>query len=213
MGESRQSYLVAATSAMSLLRDPAVAAAWDKPSALTEFSVGGLAGHLAHQIVRVRDALAADNGATQEPIGLLEHFTRSPWVQAGLDHESNVFVRRGGEAAAADGAAALVERTQTLLDLLTAALPAEPADRVVHLPWADWSLTLDDFVLTRLVELVVHSDDLAASVGVETPALPESVIEPVVELLARLAVHRHGATAVIRTLSRAERAPATISAF
>jgi hypothetical protein len=50
-------------------------------------------------------------------------------------------------------------------------------------------------------------------VGIETPALPESVIEPVVDLLARLAVHRHGATAVIRTLSRAERAPATISAF
>ncbi|MGP3919156.1 maleylpyruvate isomerase N-terminal domain-containing protein [Nonomuraea sp. 10N515B] len=213
MGESRQSYLVAATSAVSLLRDPAVAAAWDKPSALTEFSVGGLAGHLAHQIVRVRDALAAENGATQEPIGLIEHFSKSPWVQAGLDHESNVFVRRGGEAAAADGSAALVERTQALLDLLTAALPAEPADRVVHLPWADWSLMLDDFLLTRLVELVVHSDDLAASVGIETPALPESVIEPVVDLLARLAVHRHGATAVIRTLSRAERAPATISAF
>ncbi|MGP3964574.1 maleylpyruvate isomerase N-terminal domain-containing protein [Nonomuraea sp. 3N208] len=213
MGESRQSYLAAAASAVSLLRDPAVAGAWDKPSALTEFSVGGLAGHLAHQIVRVRDALAADNGAVQEPIGLIEHFSRSPWVQAGLDHESNVFVRRGGEAAAADGPVALVERTQALLDLLTAALPAEPADRVVHLPWADWSLTLDDFLLTRLVELVVHSDDLAASVGVETPALPESVIDPAVELLARLAVHRHGATAVIRTLSRAERAPATISAF
>ena len=59
----------------------------------------------------------------------------------------------------------------------------------------------------------MHSDDLAASVGVETPELPPSVVEPVVELLARLAVHRHGATAVIRTLSRAERAPATISAF
>ncbi|MDP4501203.1 maleylpyruvate isomerase N-terminal domain-containing protein [Nonomuraea turcica] len=213
MGESRQSYLVAAASAVSLLSDPAVAGAWDKPSALTEFSVGGLAGHLAHQIVRVRDALAADNGAAEEPIGLIEHFSRSPWVQAGLDHESNVFVRRGGEAAAADGPVALVERTQALLDLLTAALPAEPADRVVHLPWANWSLTLDDFLLTRLVELVVHSDDLAASVGVETPALPESVIDPAVELLARLAVHRHGATAVIRTLSRAERAPATISAF
>ncbi|MBF8192993.1 maleylpyruvate isomerase N-terminal domain-containing protein [Nonomuraea sp. K274] len=213
MGEVRQSYLVAATSAVALLGDPAVAGGWDKPSALTEFSVGGLSGHLAHQIVRVRDVLASGNGTAGEPIELLEHYSRSPWVQAGLDHESNVFVRRGGEAAAADGAAALVERTQALLDVLITALPAEPADRVVHLPWADWSLTLDDFLLTRLVELVVHSDDLAASVGVETPALPESINGPVVELLARLAVHRHGATAVIRTLSRAERAPATISAF
>jgi len=212
MGDTRQSYLVAAASAVSLLGDPAVSAAWDKPSALTEFSVAGLAGHLALQLVRVRDALALDREA-QEPIGLIEHFSRSPWVQAGLDHESNVYVRRGGEAAAADGPAALVEHSQALLDELSAALPAEPADRVIALPWAEWSLRLDDLLLTRLVELVVHSDDLAASVGIETPALPDSVIDPVVELLARLAVHRHGATAVIRTLSRAERAPATISAF
>jgi hypothetical protein len=59
----------------------------------------------------------------------------------------------------------------------------------------------------------VHSDDLAASVGVATPELPSEVIDPVVEMLARLAVQRHGATAVVRALSRAERAPATISAF
>ncbi|MEV1178188.1 hypothetical protein AB0J09_58395, partial [Nonomuraea sp. NPDC049784] len=96
---------------------------------------------------------------------------------------------------------------------LTAALPTEPAGRVVELPWSGWALRLDDFLLTRLVELVVHSDDLAASVGLDAPELPSSVIDPVVELLARLAVHRHGPTAVIRTLSRAERAPATISAF
>jgi hypothetical protein len=212
MGERRQSYLVAAASAVSLLNDPAVAAAWEKPSALTEFSVAGLSGHLALQVARVRDALAQEPTA-QEPIGLIEHYSRSPWVQAGLDHESNVYVRRGGEAAAADGPAALVEHTAALLDELTAVLLAEPAGRVVKLPWAEWSLTLDDLLLTRLVELVVHSDDLAASVGIETPALPDTVIEPVVELLARLAVHRHGPTAVIRTLSRTERAPATISAF
>ncbi|MEV0386188.1 maleylpyruvate isomerase N-terminal domain-containing protein [Nonomuraea sp. NPDC050643] len=212
MGESRQSYLTAAASAVSLLREPAVAAAWDKPSALMEFSVAGLAGHVAHQLVRVGDVLAP-NGEAQEPISLIEHFSRSPWVQAGLDHESNLSVRRGGEAAAAAGPGVLTERAQAMLELQSAALRAEPADRVVHLPWAGWSLRLDDFLLTRLVELVVHSDDLAASVGLETPELPTSVIDPVVELLARLAVHRHGATAVIRTLSRTERAPATISAF
>lgn len=212
MGEIRQSYLVAAASAVSLLRDPAVAASWDKPSALMEFSVAGLAGHLAHQLVRVGDVLSPGERAG-EPITLIEHFSRSPWVQAGLDHESNLSVRRGGEASAAAGPAVLVERAQALHEMQSATLAAQPADLVVFLPWSGWSLRLDDFLLTRLVELVVHSDDLAASVGAETPDLPASVIEPVVELLARLAVHRHGATAVIRALSRAERAPATISAF
>ncbi|MEU6716079.1 maleylpyruvate isomerase N-terminal domain-containing protein [Nonomuraea sp. NPDC046802] len=212
MGESRQSYLVAAASAVSLLREPTVSAAWNKPSALTEFSIAGLAGHLAHQLVRIHDVLA-QNGEVQEPIELIEHYSRSPWVQAGLDHESNVGIRRHGEASAAEGPEALAHRAQALLDGLATALPAEPADRVVYLPWSGWSLRLDDLLLTRLVELVVHSDDLAASVGIDTPELPASVIDPVVELLAQLAVHRHGATAVIRTLSRAERAPATISAF
>ncbi|MBB6350106.1 maleylpyruvate isomerase N-terminal domain-containing protein [Nonomuraea muscovyensis] len=211
MGDIRRAYLTAAESAVTLLHDPAVAAAWDRPSALTEFSVAGLAGHLAHQLVRVADAL--DSEATQEPVNLLDHYVMSPWVQAGLDHESNVGIRRAGEASAADGPAALAARTAELLERQRAVLPAEPADRIVHLASSGWSLRLDDFLLTRVMELVVHSDDLAASVGVDTPELPPSVIDPVVELLARLAVHRHGATAVIRTLSRAERAPATISAF
>ncbi|MGW0485472.1 maleylpyruvate isomerase N-terminal domain-containing protein [Nonomuraea sp. NPDC003214] len=209
MGEIRNAYVTAAASAAALLRDPAVAAAWDKPSALTEFSVGGLAGHLAQQLVRVDGALASEGAG--EPIRLLEHYTRSPWVQEGLDHESNVNIRRGGEQAAARGAEALAAATEELLDRQRTALAAEPADRVIDLP--NWSLLLDDFLLTRLIELVVHADDLAASVGVPTPELPPQVVEPVVEMLARLAVHRHGATAVIRTLSRAERAPAAISAF
>ncbi|MFG1941431.1 maleylpyruvate isomerase N-terminal domain-containing protein [Nonomuraea sp. NPDC048826] len=213
MTDIRQSYLTAAESAVVLLHDPAVAAAWGKPSALTEFSVGGLAGHLAHQLVRVSGLLEPADGAAGEPATLLEHYTRSPWVQAGLDHESNVSVRRGGEQVAADGPAALAARAAELLEDQRRAVPAQPADRVVALPWTGWSLTLDDFLLTRLMELVVHSDDLAASVGVETPELPTEVIDPVVDLLARLAVHRHGATAVIRALSRTERAPATISAL
>ncbi|MEV4059578.1 maleylpyruvate isomerase N-terminal domain-containing protein [Nonomuraea dietziae] len=211
MAEIRELYLTAAASAVALLRDQAVAAAWAKPSALTEFSVAGLAGHLAQQIFRVDLALDAEpNGSV---IPLREHFARSAWVTAGLEHESNVSIRRGGEDAAAEGPGSLVALAQAGLDRLTVALRAEPADRVLGLPWAQWSLTLDDFLLTRLMELVVHSDDLAASVGIPTPELPQDVIDPVVDLLARLAVHRHGPTAVIRALSRAERAPATISAF
>jgi hypothetical protein len=210
MGEIRQSYLLAAESAVALLREPAVAAAWEKPSALTEFSVAGLAAHLGYQLVRV-SSLLDDEEPPGEPIPLIEHYTRSPWVQAGLDHESNVGIRRAGEAAAADGPESLAARSAELFAQQRVALPTQPRDKVIRVP--GWSLLFDDFLLTRLMELVVHSDDLAASVGLETPELPAPVIEPVVELLARLAVHRHGATAVIRTLSRAERAPATISAF
>jgi hypothetical protein len=59
----------------------------------------------------------------------------------------------------------------------------------------------------------VHSDDLAVSIGVQTPAFPPRVVTPVLGLLTALAVTRHGQTAVLRGLSRRERAPETISAF
>jgi hypothetical protein len=63
------------------------------------------------------------------------------------------------------------------------------------------------------MEIAVHSDDLACSVQIDPPALPREVTEPVIDLLSRLSVRRYGATAVLRALSRAERAPPTISAF
>jgi len=84
----------------------------------------------------------------------------------------------------------------------------------VRIPlWGPWSLRLDDLLITRMMELAVHADDLAVSVGIPTPELPRSAVDTVVDLLSRLAVRRHGATAVLRALSRAERAPATIAAI
>ena len=69
-----------------------------------------------------------------------------------------------------------------------------------------WSLRRADFLLTRLLEVVVHSDDLAASIGVPTPEFPDETFAPVRDLLVRLAVRRHGRSALIGTLARRERA-------
>ncbi|WP_230205174.1 hypothetical protein [Parafrankia elaeagni] len=74
-------------------------------------------------------------------------------------------------------------------------------------------LSLDDFLATRILEIAVHSDDLAVSVDVPTPALPVPATDAVLALLTRLAAHRHGPTAVLRAFSRAERAPTTITAI
>ena len=208
----RDAYLQAAASAAALLDDPAVAAAWDAASALPEFSVAGLAGHLARQVVAVPRVLGQPVPAEQ-PTALLDHYARVPWVGAALDNEANVDIRRGGEDEAANGAAALAARIGVAVDALRTALPAEPADRLVHPAWVSWTLTLDDFLITRMMEIAVHSDDLALSVGIATPPLPPAVLDPVLTLLTGLAVRRHGPTAVLRALSRSERAPATIAAF
>jgi hypothetical protein len=205
-------YLDAAASAAELLRAPEVATAWDKPSALADFSVGGLAAHLAAQVLQPDTVLAApvpDGGV----LGLLDHYGSVAWLGTGLDGEKNVSIRRRGEAQAAAGPVALLDQVGTALGRLRAVLPGEVADRPVFLPWTGWSLSVDDFLTTRLLEIAVHSDDLAVSVGVPTPELPDAILLPVVDLLARLAVRRHGQTAVLRALGRAERAPASIAAI
>lgn len=86
-------------------------------------------------------------------------------------------------------------------------------DHVVHPPWTRWALTLEDFLTARLMEIAVHGDDLAVSVGVGTPVLPEDVSQAVRHLLVDLAAQRHGVAAVLRALSRAERAPVSIAAL
>ncbi|SFP30463.1 Mycothiol maleylpyruvate isomerase N-terminal domain-containing protein [Amycolatopsis arida] len=212
MAGARDDFLAAARSAAGLLREPAVAVAWREPSALPGFGVAGLAGHLAYQVLTVASALA--DPVPEEPtLSLLEHYDRAKWVDADLDDEVNVRIRQGGEHVAAPGAAALADRVDATVSELTDALATAP-ERPVRIPlWGPWSLMLEDLLVTRLMELAVHSDDLAVSVGVTTPELPPGAVETVVDLLSRLAVRRHGPTAVLRALSRAERAPSTIAAF
>ncbi|MEU7136095.1 maleylpyruvate isomerase N-terminal domain-containing protein [Streptomyces sp. NPDC046261] len=212
MTRIRDDFLGTARAAVGLLREPAVGAAWGGASALPRFTVGGLAGHLAYQVLAVPRALAGP--APREPVvSLLEHYERVEWIGAGIDDDINVRIRRGGEEAAAEGPVALAEQVEAAIGELARTLPAVGA-RAVRIPlWGAWSLSLDDLLTTRMMELAVHCDDLAVSVGVATPELPPGSVDAVVVLLARLAVRRHGPTGVLRALSRAERAPATITAF
>jgi hypothetical protein len=205
-------FLAAARAAAALLHSPAVSAAWERPSALPEFRVSGLAGHLAYQVLALPEALAGP--VPDEPvIPLLGHYDRAAWVGAPLDADINVGLREGGERLAADGPEALADRVDAAVAGLAAVLPAV-GDRPVRMPvWGPWSLMLHDLLTTRLMELAVHADDLAVSVGLPTPELPASAVETVVDLLSRLAVRRHGPVAVLRALSRAERAPSSIVAF
>jgi hypothetical protein len=154
--------------------------------------------------------LAAAPGNSAVPV--LEHYTRNTWVTSGIDDGDNVRIRRQGEQAAAGTTAqALANEVDAALVELRRVVPAEPVDRVVDLH--DWGLTVDDFLLTRVMELVVHTDDLAVSLGVATPEMPASATEATIQLLARIAAWRHGPLAVVRALARRERAPQTIAAL
>lgn len=209
---NRELYLQVAATAAALLAADEVAARWDEPSALAEFSVRGLAGHLAGQVFFL-PAMLAQPVPAEPVIAIEDYYARADWIGSAVDTTFNQRIRSGGEEDASGGPADLAERVAACVAELRGTLP-EAADRPVRRPtWGNWSISFDDFVTSRMFELVIHSDDLAHSVGIPTPEFPTEAVETVVDLLSRIALRRHGATAVLRGLSRAERAPASISAL
>lgn len=89
--------------------------------------------------------------------------------------------------------------------MLRARLAEEPAGRrvaVAHRPGKE--LVLDEYLRTRLVEIAVHTEDLALSVGVAVRS-PEAAVSMAIDLLVAAAVERHGDEAVLRALMRRER--------
>lgn len=210
--DTRDGYLHAAEAALTLLRDGAVAAAWDQPSALDLMSVGALAAHLAAQLTNVPAILAA-GPSDAAPITLLDHYGQVKWRGAALDNETNTSIREGGEAGAQAGPVQVAATAAEGLEKSRGRLPGVPESQVIVVPWTGWPLVLSDFLTTRMLEIVVHCDDLAYSVDIPTPQFPPAVTDRVVGLLSRLAVQRHGVTNVLRALARAERAPAGIAAI
>ena len=185
---------------------------WTEESACAGMTVGGLAHHLAGQaaaLVRLLPGTPDD----ADLIPVREHYRRAAWANSSLDDEVNVSIREGADEQARDGYDALAERLDGDLAALPAALGQVSDDRPVLIPWQGWSLTAHDLAVTRLMEMVVHADDLAASVDVPTPEFPEEAVRVVLDLLAQVAVDRHGQAAVVRALSRPQRAPASVSAF
>jgi len=201
-------YLSAATTVSGLLRHPSLADAWDQPSALREFRIGGLAGHLARAVFTTEGYLAAE--VPPDPVlvdagsylGMLE--TMTP--------EDNARVVNRGEAEAGTGPDDLIARYDAALDRLRATLPTLSEDRPMPM-LAGNVLPLRECLATRMLELLVHADDLAVSIGEPTPEFDEEAADLVVTLLARFARRRHGLPALLRAFSREERAPKSIAAF
>lgn len=196
---------------MLLLAHEEVATKWEQPSLLPRMTVGMLACHLARQVVRARQILSVE--ATDTPLPeTADHYRRAAWVTAN-DLEDPANDRTDDEMEAKQGVEAMLTRSTEALTAVDRLLADGAAHDVVTVPWQGWSLRREDFLLTRMVEIVTHSDDLARSVNLRTPTFPDAAYLPVLYLLARLAAERHGQAAMISALTRRERMPQTISAF
>ena len=207
MSEIREVFCAAADATAVLLDEPALLQGFDGPSALEEFSVRGLAGHLLRAMTSVEGYL--DAAEPEAELGRVEAVSAAGYYAAVLgdatvdiqDDLNRAVRQRGLESApgAPEGFTAVWAETA---DRLRGRLAAEPSGRLVQV-FGGLVLDLDDYLVTRLVELVVHGDDLAVSLGVAPPHLDRAATTLVIDTLVEVARRRHGDAAVLASLTRA----------
>jgi uncharacterized protein (TIGR03083 family) len=191
-------FLTGAEAIRPLLESDELVAKWDEPSALAEFSVRGLAGHLARGVTVTRyvfEELEPDGEPADGPRSYAHASKRFP--------DRAAEIRKRGEDTASDGPAALAAWYADGLRGLHKVLPTvAPTRRVTS---KGRVLKAEDYIKARAVELIVHADDLAVSLDVATPEMPSTLTEAVIGQLVHAARVRHGDIAVLRALTRRER--------
>jgi hypothetical protein len=198
----RRAFLAAVDAARTLLLMSAVPRRWQAASALPEFTLRGLAGHLVRAATTVLDDMRAPEPAG-EPLPAAAYLARIPPAPA-LDSDLARAVRQRGEHMAAAGLPALLAALDGARAELERVLSLQPPTRRVAVLGGQVML-LDDYLLTRILELLVHTDDLAASAGLPERPLPSAALELALRHLLDVARLRHGDLAVLRAFTRRER--------
>lgn len=211
-GSLDRAIVLAATDRVGeLISHPHVGHDWHRESRCEGMTVGGLTRHLIQQPQRIVDVVTAPTPDPGDPVmGLTEYYRQPSWSDD-LDDAAHTANRDTANTDASTGYAAAVHDLAGVRARLADVLGR--AGGVVRPPWQSGVFATDDFLVTRLMEMVVHSDDLATSVGLPTPAFGPAIVDPVVRLLAALSVNRHGEVAIIRALTRPQRASRDITAF
>jgi len=193
---------------------PEVGKAWEQPSALEGYSVGDIVGHVNAAIGWLGPLLDAPPQPDLRPSPRDDVFRFVHGLKIGPDgadrHPAHDLVAEQGRRAARHGWESNRDKFLGLVERLTARLEGESAGRLLDLrPTVPIVVRLGDWLPTRVLELVVHADDLATSVGIDAP-LPEGAATVTIDLMLAIARAVHGDVAVIRALARRERADSAV---
>jgi hypothetical protein len=202
-GSARVRELVAEAveAAASLIGRDEVARQWDQPSALAGMTVGALAAHL----VRAAGATLAYLDRTDpsaRPAG--ELLTPATYFHAAIDSPIHDRIKVVSADEAAAGHDELAAKCAQVAVSMRERFAVEPTDRLVG-ALGGRMLSLDDFCRTRLIEVLLHVDDLAASVGVERPVTDPEGAAIATDILLRIARDRHGDWPMLMAMARQER--------
>jgi hypothetical protein len=119
-----------------------------------------------------------------------------------LDRPDSLRVRVDGDHVAAWGWEAVLSayttRTEKLEGRLHGSLPSTVRFGAGVMDFAE-------YLVTRIVELLVHADDLAASVGLSPPGPPRDSASLAIEVLTEGARSVYGDLEILRAFTRPER--------
>jgi hypothetical protein len=192
---------------------PPVAMKWTEPSSLPHMTVAALAGHLVHSgILMVGEALSL-SPMPSEPRTAAQLLSGVPLDAASATHDG---VRAVAESQALKGREDLIRRARACVERATARLDEHSDTDLVAFPWDPpiVTMTLSELLRTRLLELVVHLDDLAVSVEVDELLVPPAAVAVACAVAVEIDIERYGATNVVRALCRSGRnPPAALRAF
>ncbi len=199
----RSTFLKACDVADAFISSEPVRAAWNEPSALSKMTVGHLTGHLVRAVTSVLGYLDAPSPGGPAQLDAPGYFLAFD-LDADIDSTLHRAVRARAARESEGGHAAVVDLWRAALESLRIELARAADDRLVATLGGN-TLQLDQYLITRLVEVVAHTDDLASSIGIDAPEFDSAATGFVVDCLTTVARRKHGDLAVIRAMIRRER--------
>jgi hypothetical protein len=208
-------YVAAVDWLRGILSRAELAEVWGEPSAVAHYTVGGMAAHAVHGVVWLEQLLTDAEPVGLRPVTMGEFFglnrVDDPADPNTPEDAFSASLRAAAEGFARTGVGtvnlALTASRDQLVGVLDLALESRPV-AVIRVTGAQ--ISLREYLRTRVLELVVHCDDLVCSVpGLVAPDPPAGSMEVSLGVclqLAQAAQARVGGLAALRAFTRSERA-------
>jgi Mycothiol maleylpyruvate isomerase N-terminal domain len=205
--EEVDTYLAAVGWLRDIVARSEVADAWCQSSVLEQYTVGGVAAHAVHGVLWLQQVL---NDA--EPVGLRrvtvgEFFGANRVDDAEDGDRLSASLRTAAEAFAQTGAPLVSAACTASRDELVAMLSTVSSTRpipIIRVPGGQ--VPLCEYLPTRILEAIVHGDDVVCSVpGLHVPDPPPPAVAVSLEVCVQLARARVGDLGSLRAFTRAER--------
>ena len=207
----RRLFLDTVTTVVGAVGAPETAAKWSDPSILPDMTVGALAGHLARGgCWVVEDYLDGEPPSSASEANRWTSAVSYTSMVNELSDDAHRQIVERSRTTADRGRDAILRRLMDAADRLRKRLPAEPSDRELNV--FGGAISLDEYLRTRLVEQVVHLDDLGRSVGTQWRA-PDEAVSVAAHVGIDTALANNSPEHVVRALYRDASAAATQRVF